>query len=455
MGQRRRESLFVLCLVALLSLVVCRQTGWQGPVAMDLSRLAQPQPVSVRGENERSTALVTVLGPWQGPALESFWAAVQPYARRKQISVNYESTPDVGHVLAGRIEEGSPPDIAILPSVALLQQYARAGQLVPLRHALDRERLAAHFPPGWLDLVSVDGEVYGLFYRAANQSLVWYSPGEFRQRRWSVPRTWGELVGLSERIAAGGLTPWSVGLKSRVADGQAGTDWIENILLRSSGPEVYDRWVKHQIAWTNPAVVQAFLAWGQIMGRPQRLYGGLAGALAAPPGEATFPLLQEPPGAYLCLADSSAQPLIAQRFPKRVGGSDYDFFTLPALSPGQEAPVVAGADVLVLLRATPEAAALLAYLASAEVQTLWVQRGGFLALSAEVDLASYPDALSRRAAQQLLSSHMLRYDASAQMPPQVERAFCSAVCQFLADPSSLLAILQQVEEVAQAAYPAR
>jgi len=444
-----------VCLVALLGVAVYWQVGRQVPVAAGLARLAPPGPVSARGESSQAPAKVTILGPWTGPALESFWAAVQPYARRTHIAVDYESTPDVATVLAGRIEEATAPDIAVLPGVALLQQYARAGELVALEPLLDTRLLTTGYPPGWPELVSSGGHVYGLLFRAVNQSLVWYSPTQFQRRRWAVPATWSELVALSERIAQSGLAPWALGLKSRVADGQAGTVWIENILLRTGGPQLYDQWVRHEIPWTHPAVAQAFRTWGQLVGRPQHLWGGVGGTLATPPADAALALFESLPGAYLCLGDSAAQPVIAQRFPQQAGGKDYDFFALPPMAAGEEAPVVGGADVLVLLRATPQAIALLAYLTSAEAQTLWAQRGGFIALGAGVDAEAYPDPLSRRAAQQLLGSRNLRYDASAQMPPDVERAFCSAVCQFVADPGQLEAILQGVEEAAQAAYARR
>ena len=454
LGQRRRESPWVVCLMALLGVVVCCQFGRRAPAAMDLSRLAEPQPVSARGKSQQAATPVTILGPWTGPTLESFWAVVQPYARRKQIAVDYESTADVEAVLAGRIEEGTAPDVAILPGVALVRRYAPSGQIVPLRQWLDVGELAARYPPGWLELTSVGGEAYGLLFRAVNQSLVWYSPSQFQRWRWAVPASWDELVGLSERIAACGFAPWALGLRGRVADGQAGTDWIENILLRTAGPQVYDQWVRHEIPWTHPAVAQAFRTWGQIVGRPRHLWGGVGGALASLPAEAALALFQDLPGAYLCLSDSAAQPLIAQHVPQQAGGKDYDYFQLPPLVPGTGAPVVAGADVLVVLHATPEAVALVAYLTSAEAQTLWVQRGGFIALGADVDFAAYPDPLSRRAAEQLLGSRSLRFDASAQMPLEVERAFCSAVCQFVADPAQLDSILRSVEEVAKAAYAA-
>jgi alpha-glucoside transport system substrate-binding protein len=410
-----------------------------------------PVQPAARGAEGRACAEVQVLGPWSGPDLESFWALARPFAQRNNLALSFESTPDVAGILASRIREGATPHIAILPSVALARRYARAGLLVPLRQALDVDQLCVQYPPGWLDLTSVDGEPYGLLYRASNRSLVWYSPAEFQRHRWSPPQTWGELVSLSEQIAERGLAPWSLGLKSHVADGEAGTDWVENILLRTAGPEVYDRWLRHEIPWTDPAVRQAFQRWGQIVGRPRHLSGGSERAQSTSPQEALASLYQERPAAYLCLAGSAALPLIAQRFPPQAGGRDYDFFPLPPLDRSGPAPVVAGADVIVLLRHTPEAAVLLTHLASLEVQGAWAERGGYVALGPEP--ARYPDPLSQRAARQLLEAPVLRFDASAQMPPEVERAFCRAVCSYLANPNRLDAILQEVEDVAQVAYP--
>ncbi len=441
-----------MCLVAILGAAVYGQAGRPTADGAGLSRAAPPRQPAARGLEGQAGEKVAILGSWSGTILESFWAAVEPFSQRTRTAVSFESTPDVARVLAGRLDEGAAPDIAILPSVALAERYARAGCLVPMRRVLDVDRVAAGYPAGWPDLASVDGEPYGLLYRATNESLVWYRPAEFQHRGWAVPTTWSELVALSERIASLGLSPWSLGLKSRAVDGAAGTDWIESILLRTAGPEVYDRWVRHEIPWTDPALVQAFLRWGQIVGRPRQLSGGVAGALATDPDEAALPIYLELPTAYLCLAGSAAQPLIAQRFPRQAVGRDYDFFPLPPLAVGAEAPIVAGADVLVVFRETPQVAALVDYLASVEAQAVWAGRGGFIALSPAVDPASYPDPLSRRAARELFDSRVLRFDASAQMPPEVELAFCRAVCEYTANPGRLEAILQEVEGVAREAY---
>ena len=356
-------------------------------------------------------------------------------------------------ILAARLEAGTPPDIAILPGVGLIEHYARAGYLVPLGQTLDATQLSQCYPAGWLDLVTIQGHVYAAFCRAVNESIVWYNPQEFQRRRWAVPVTWGELVALSNRIARMGLTPWSVGLRGEWASGEQGTDWIENILLRTEGPETYDRWVRHEIPWTDPAVRQAFLRWGEIVGRSRNLRGGRRGALETDWTYAADALYAYFPAAYLYLAGSSIQSLIGRRFSERTVGEDYDFFPLPPLKLQDETPVLASADAAVLLKDTPQAAALLRHLVSPEGQAGWVRQGGCIAPGRDLDLDEYPDPLSRRAARQLMEAGVVRFDASQQMPPKVAAAFREAVRDFVANPGRLNAILETLEARAREAYP--
>ncbi len=367
------------------------------------------------------------------------------------VAVTLESAADLGSVLAARVEEGSPPDIAVLPGPALLQRYAQAGCLVPLRRALPVDKLAREYPEGWPELASAGGELYGLLYRLSNESIVWYSPAQFQERKWVIPLTWTEMVALGDRIARQGLTPWSLGLQERAAAGEEGTDWIENILLRSAGPEVYDRWVRHEIPWTDPAIRQAFLTWGQVVGRPRHLHGGPLAALRASGMQALGDLFQDIPAAYLHLQGSAAQPFIAHDFPRETAGRDYDFFSLPPMRLQDQAPVLAGAEILVLFNDSPQAEAMLRYLSSPQAQEIAMRQGGTVSPNREQDLQAYPDWLSRRAARQVTEAEALRFDASQQMPETVQGAFRDAVREFLVNPGRLSELLSGVEQAAREA----
>ena len=453
MGRRRRGTLVALFVVVLAAFTAYGRADERPPGLGGGDMSVPALAPGSSGVAEPAGDKVSILGPWSGPELDGFWAVAQPFAQSHGLKLNFESTPDVASVLTARIEAGTPPDIAILPGVGLVEHYAQAGHLVPLEQALDATHLGQRYPAGWLDLITVRGQLYAAFCLAANESIVWYNPQEFQRRRWTVPVTWSELVTLSDRIARMGLTPWSVGLYGEWASGEQGTDWIENIILRTEGPETYDRWVRHEIHWTDPAVRQAFLRWGEIVGRPRNLRGGPRGALETDWTEAADALYADIPAAYLYMAGSSVQPLIGRRFSEQTVGKDYDFFPLPPLNLQDETPVLASADAAVMLNDTPQAAALLRYLVSPEGEVGWVRQGGCIAPGRDLDLNEYPDPLSRRAARQLLEAEIVRFDASQQMPPEVAAAFREAVRDFVANPGQLNAILEALEARAQEACP--
>ena len=93
---------------------------------------------------------------------------------------------------------------------------------------------------------TVDDSIYGIWYRASVKSLVWYNPKAFEAQGFTVPTTWDEMLALSDQIVAAGAMPWCIGLESGDATGWPGTDWIEDIMLRTAGPDVYDQWITHE-----------------------------------------------------------------------------------------------------------------------------------------------------------------------------------------------------------------
>ena len=121
---------------------------------------------------------------------------------------------------------------------------------------------------------SYKGKLHGVFLSADLKSLVWYSPKAFAAAGYTVPTTWEEMIALSDKMVADGKTPWAIGLESGGASGWAVTDWIEDIMLRTVEPEVYDLWVSHGISWLDDRVQRAFELFGQIALNEKYVYGG-------------------------------------------------------------------------------------------------------------------------------------------------------------------------------------
>jgi alpha-glucoside transport system substrate-binding protein len=401
-------------------------------------------------EPEQIGGTVSVLAVWGGSELDSFLAMVAPFEERTGITVEYEGTRDLNAVLTTRIEGGNPPDVAGLPGPGQLLEYAREGHLVPLDEGVDMDRLRNQYDAGWIDLASSDGQVYGVFIKGAVKSLVWYVPTAFEQAGYTVPETWSDLEALEQQMVADGNTPWCIGLESGAASGWPGTDWIEDIMLRTAGPDVYDQWWQHEIPWTDDSVRNAWEGFGQRATDPTMVYGGPPNVLSTPFGESPFPLFDDPPSCFMHKQASFIIDFIQEQFPDLEPGQDYDFFILPGEGT-EAAPLLVAGDLFGMFNDTPQARALIDWLTTPEAQEIWAERGGHLSPNVEVDPSVYPDPVSQQMAE-ALSGAEVRFDASDMMPEAVNNAFWSGILNYVSDPGSLDTILQDIESTAEGAY---
>jgi alpha-glucoside transport system substrate-binding protein len=100
----------------------------------------------------------------------------------------------------------------------------------------------------------------GIFIKVAVKGLVFYNPEKFEAANYEVPEDFDGLNALVEQMKEDGTTPWGIGLESDAASGWPGTDWIEDFVLRQSGPEVYDAWWQGTQKWTSPEIREAFVS---------------------------------------------------------------------------------------------------------------------------------------------------------------------------------------------------
>ncbi|MFH1723719.1 MAG: ABC transporter substrate-binding protein [Elusimicrobiota bacterium] len=395
---------------------------------------------------------VNVLGVWKGEELRSFRAVVKPWEKETGGKMRFEGSRDLSAVLTARAAKGDAPDVAILPNPGLMVQLAKTKKLVPLDGMLDMTHFEAEYARTWIELGSVEGSLYGVFYKAANKSTLWYSPQQFSDHQWPIPRTWKSLLAVSERIHEEGKTPWALGLESGDASGWPATDWIGEILLKEYGPEKYDAWVAHEIPWTDEAVRSAWENFGRIAHGEGYVAGGASGILTTGFREAAYRVFRKPPKAYLYFLGSFTKKFITERFSGLMPAKDYSFIPFPALNPAYSGAVTGGADVVVVFKDNATTRSFINYLASAEAQEIWVERGGFTAVNRKVRLHSYPDWVSARIALQLSNAKVFRFDADDQMPAEVQKAFWKGALDYVRDQASLDRVLEDIEAVARKAY---
>lgn len=394
---------------------------------------------------------IEVAAVWSGPEQENFTKVLKEFEKRTGATVTFVPAQDpIVNFLGTKIAGGSPPDVAMLPQVGAIQQAVQRKWAKPVG-AEAKAQLAKNYSKGWQDLGAVDGTQYGVYYKAANKSLVWYNNAAFENAGAQVPKTWKDFLSTAETISASGVTPVSVA----GADGWTLTDWFENVYLSQAGPEKYDQLAQHKIKWTDPSVKTALTTLGELFGKPALIAGGADGALQTEfPASVTqtFSGGDQPKGAMVFEGDFVTVN-IAQTEAKI--GTDAKVFPFPAV--GSEPPVVTGGDAAVALKDSKGAQALLTFLASPDAAKISASSGGFISPNKALDLAAYPNDVQRDIAKALIEAgDDFRFDMSDQMPQSFGgtpgKGEWKALQDFLKNPKDVAGAQQKLESDAAKAY---
>ncbi|MGV6847902.1 MAG: ABC transporter substrate-binding protein [Marinibacterium sp.] len=363
---------------------------------------------------------VTVFGPWLGPDQENVEAVLDAFAAATGHEYAYVGSDSFEQQIMVDAEAGSAPNVAVFPQPGLAADMASRGFLTPLADGTGdwiRENYAAG--QSWVDLGTYADEngadqLYGFFYKVDVKSLVWYSPENFEDAGYDVPQTMEELEALMDQIVADGETPWCIGLGSGGATGWPATDWVEDMMLRTQPPEVYDQWVSNEIPFTDPRVVAAIDAFGKFARNDAYVAGG-AGAVASTDfRDSPKGLFSSPPQCYMHRQAS----FIPAFFPEgTVVGEDADFFYFPAYASKDLGKPVLGAGTLwAITNDSPGAQDLITYLQSPQAHEIWMALGGFLTPLKGVDKSKFSDAATAKMNDILLGATTFRFDGSDLMP---------------------------------------
>lgn len=390
-------------------------------------------------DGDLSGQTVSVMATWGGEEQDSFLAMVAPWEEKTGATVEFTSTRDITAQITAGIASGQLPDLAGVPGPGQVREWFDAGALQSLDW-LDVDAYKASTPGGFAELgMTEDGTLAGVFVRAAVKGLTFYNTAVWE----GSPTTLDEL---NELAAATGVEhTWCVAMESGAASGWAGTDWIENVLLRQAGPDVYDAWAAGELEWTSPEVRAAFEFFGdEILANA---YGGGDWVVNTNFGRVGGPIFADPPGCLLAQQGS----FITDFFQNEEGAQadEISFFAFPDLNDEFTGALTGGGDIIGMFNDTAAARSLMEWLLTAEAQQIWVERGGFLAANTDIPLEAYPDEVNRRAAEILGTVEIFRFDASDMMPAGVQDAFHRGMVDFAQNPGGLDSILANIESARQ------
>jgi alpha-glucoside transport system substrate-binding protein len=398
-----------------------------------------------------SGTVVTMTGPFASEDAVKFDAAIAEFEAATGIDIQYEGSSEFEASISIRVDGGNPPDIADFPQPGLLANFVADGKVVDVSQFINADWLSSNYNQSWLDMATMEGPdgpiTAGVWHRVNGKSLVWYPKAAFEEAGYEIPQTWDEMLALTDQIAADGDTAWCVGIESGAATGWAATDWMEEIMLRTTSLENYDAWVTGDLLFASDEVKAAAERMGEIWFNDEYVFGGRASIVTTSFGDSPSPMFNDPPGCYMHKQGN----FITSFFPAdAVAGEDYDFFYLPPIDDAFGRPVLVAGDLMAMFNDRPEVRAVMAYFSSAASVEGWLAAGGAISPHEDSSLDMYGNDIERGVAEIILNATSLRFDASDLMPGQVgSGSFWSGMTDYIAGTVTLDEAMDEID----AAWP--
>jgi alpha-glucoside transport system substrate-binding protein len=403
------------------------------------------------GEAEGSEEIsgdVSIMAIWGGEEQASFQAVIDGFTELyPNVTVKYTSGGDnLGPLLSTAVEGGNPPDIAAIGQPGLMADFAGQGALQSIDDL--REAIVDNFGESVADVGSVDGTQYGILFKGANKSTIWFNVASFDEAGVTPPETWEELNEAAETLKAAGITPYSVG----VDVGWPMTDLFENIYIRTAGPEMYDQLATHAIPWTDQSVKDAMTIMADVVGDPANMAGGTDGALQTEMPDSVAKVFTDSPEAAMVIIGDFAPGVTETTLEPETG---FDVFTFPSIEDSGPS-VVGGGDLFVQFKDNPAAHAFMEYLTTPDAATIWAERGGFSSPNKNLDISVYPDEITRTTAGALAEADIFRFDMSDLQPAAFGgtpgQGLWKQFTDFVANPDDIDGITQKMEADANKAF---
>jgi alpha-glucoside transport system substrate-binding protein len=363
------------------------------------------------------TIYTGIVTPEDKPQTDSY----KPFEQCTGATVKYEGDKSFEAQVLVRAKAGNSPDLAILPQPGLLKQLVATGKAKPAPAEV-KANATKFWNKDWVGYGTVNGTFYAAPLGASVKSLVWYSPKEFKDNNYTVPTTLEELKTLSDKIAATGKKPWCAGVASGEATGWPITDWMEDMMLRLSGPTEYDKWVNHQIPFNSSGPTAALDKVGEYLKNSKYVNGGLGPVKSI--ASTTFqdgglPILD---GSCSFHRQASFYAANWPKGTKVAEDGDVFAFYLPGTDTTTK-PILGGGEFILAFSDRPEVKAFQAYLSTdmwANSKAGATPQGGWVSANKGLDPSKLVSPIDKLAATILADPKaVFRFDGSDQMPAAV------------------------------------
>ncbi len=427
-------ALFAMALAAPAISADLKYKVGEGPFTW--ANLEELKKVDLKGET------LSIFGPWRGDDETHVQVVLEYFRQATGADVKYASSENYEQQVVIDTQAGSPANITVLPQPGLIADLAAKGFMSPLTDA-DKAWMVENYGAGqsWVDIGTSkdkDGKAqfFGFSYKTDVKSLVWYSPENFKDAGYAIPTTMEEMIALSDKIVKDGGKPWCIGLGSGGATGWPATDWMEDIMLRTQKPEVYDGWVANTVKFTDPAVINAMEVFGSFAKNDAYVDGGAAGVASVDFRDSPKGLFSSPPKCYMHHQAS----FIPAFFPEGTKlGTDADFFYMPTYAAMADLgkPVLGAGTLFTITKDSKATRAFIEFLKMPLAHEIWMMDGGFLTPLKSANPAAYGSDAARKQGEIMATATTFRFDGSDLMPGKIGAgAFWTGMVDFVGGKSA-------------------
>jgi alpha-glucoside transport system substrate-binding protein len=341
---------------------------------------------------------LSVAYQWSGSEEESFNTIVKPLEDACGIKINGQSTRDAS--VLDTMVKSSPPDVLFWPDLSPLKLYT--SMLLPLDTVGgDQSNYASY----WMTMGTVNGKWLAIPAKADIKSIIWYSPTQFQALGYTVPTSFADLQTLVDKMVSDGNVPWSMGFNNGgAADGWTGSDFIQDLLLATQGPDYVNGIIAGTTAYNDAGVAAAYKIYQKWASDPKYTVGGANGTVNTKFLDAIYKVFANPPQALMVKQSGFAGGSIATQYPNLKYGTDYDFFQFPGVKGLQ-----GGADFMMAFSNKPAAQALIAYVTGTVGGQNWAKANFSISPNKNAN-GNYTDPQEIKFAQMLASTSGFTFD---------------------------------------------
>src|SRR5579859_6060309 len=392
---------------------------------------------------------VTATGPFVDQDAQKFNATMADFEAKTGITIQYQGSKTFEASIKTAMDAGTAPDIVDFPQPGLLATFAAQGKITDLTTYLDQAALAKNYDPYWLQTSMMPGKdgkpiEAGVWERGSGKGFVYYPKKAWDAAGYKVPTTYDQLKTLMDQMVSDGSTPWCIGIESGAATGWVATDWIENNMLRTTTPQNYDDWVAGKLKFSSPEVTHAAQLMADIWTNPKYVYGGTSYIVKTSFGDSTLPMFDaKGPKCFMNMNGN----FITSFFPQgTVGGTDYGAFYYPSIDPAYGSPMEVAGDIWAATNTKPEALAVLQYFTQGVHLKVWMQQGGAIGLTKDIDPSWYGSPIDAVVGKAIVNATAVRFDGSDSMPGAVgSGSFWKEMTSFVSGSEDLATALKNID----------